>query len=30
MDDKKLFRKKRTLVIKQNVWHVWSPSGYLN
>ena len=30
MGDKKLYRKKRTMVIKQKVWLVWSPSGYLN
>ena len=30
MGDKKLHRKKRTIVIKQKVWHVWSPTGYLN
>ena len=29
MGDKKLHRKKRTIVIKKKVWHVWSPSGYL-
>ena len=28
--DKKLYRKKRTIVIKQKVWLVWGPSGYLN
>ena len=30
MGDKKLYRKKRTIVIKQKVWLVWGPSGYLN
>ena len=30
MDDKKLNCKKKTIVIIQKVWHVWSPSGYLN
>ena len=30
MGDKRLCRKKWTIVIKQKVWHVWSPSGYLN
>ena len=28
MGDKKLYRKKRTIVIKQKDWHVWKPSGY--
>ena len=26
MGDKKLYHKKRTIVIKQKVWQVWSPS----
>ena len=29
MGDKKLYRKKRTIVIKKKKdWHVWNPSGY--
>ena len=28
MGDKKLYRKKRTIVIKKKDWHVWNPSGY--
>ena len=28
--EKKLYRQKRTLVIKQKVWRVRSPPGYLD
>ena len=28
VDDKKVYRKKRRIVIKQKVWYVWSLSGY--
>ena len=28
VDDKNLYHKKRRIVIKQKVGHVWSPSGY--
>ena len=28
MDDRK--EKERTMIIKQRVWQIWSPSGYLN
>ena len=30
MSDKKPYCEEITIVIKRKVWHVWSPSGYLN
>ena len=30
MSDKKPYCEEIAIVIKRKVWHVWSPSGYLN